>query len=100
MINRTMISAELLRVAEDDNKYFANDIIDEKVKDIEISISSRSVNSYNADNIIAVDYDCIGLTKDTDVEKGMYITDGGVKYSVQSVQASKRFNQIFLKAVE
>ena len=100
MINRTMTSAVLLQYTEGNNKYFGNDITTEKVKDIEISISSRSVNSYNAGNINAIDYDCIGLTKDTGIEKGMYIACDNMKYNVQSVQPSRRFNQVFLKAVE
>ena len=99
MINRSMITAEVIKILPPPDDTFGAPERDRVIADIKICITQRSIGSYN-NGIDAVKYDLVGLTAYPEIEKGMYIKYGGKKNRVNYVQKTRRYYQIFMEAAE
>lgn len=99
MINRSMASAEVIKVLPPIDDTFGAPEREKVIADIKICITQRSIGSYN-NGIDAVKYELVGLTAYPGIEKGMYIKYGENKHRVSYVQKTRRLYQIFMEAAE
>ena len=86
MILRNLKSVKLLKIIEKQLNFGTKTT--EEITDIEMAIYEKSATDFSQNNIDAVKYDCIGLTKYADISKNMYILANKEKCSSDGITFS------------
>lgn len=98
MIRRFLKTAELFKT-ETEQLSFGSVDKEVKIADIETAIFEKNVLSYKNNEISGVEYDSVAFSDFSGLENGEYIVVAEIKYKINYVVHTKKYNIAYLERV-